>query len=149
MFIYFFFFFSSRRRHTRSLRDWSSNVCSSDLLGPPRVSAKVVEDLSQQEPRIREALGIVGAAEKIAAIFFMIEEPANFIQITRVGQIRNLRHRSTSRGTRWCRRMSSASSTLSTGSQPQHRKDGLHTTHSGQAREAPSRLANRLRIESG
>src|SRR5215471_20651365 len=27
-----FFFFSSRRRHTRSLRDWSSDVCSSDLL---------------------------------------------------------------------------------------------------------------------
>src|SRR5690349_5432303 len=26
------FFFSSRRRHTRSLRDWSSDVCSSDLL---------------------------------------------------------------------------------------------------------------------
>src|SRR5699024_11800539 len=26
-----FFFFSSRRRHTRSRRDWSSDVCSSDL----------------------------------------------------------------------------------------------------------------------
>src|SRR6266508_6526838 len=26
-----FFFFSSRRRHTRWPRDWSSNVCSSDL----------------------------------------------------------------------------------------------------------------------
>src|SRR5690349_23594779 len=25
------FFISSRRRHTRSLRDWSSDVCSSDL----------------------------------------------------------------------------------------------------------------------
>src|SRR5216683_5111200 len=30
-FIFFFFFFSSRRRHTRSDRDWSSDVCSSDL----------------------------------------------------------------------------------------------------------------------
>src|SRR5439155_18669442 len=28
----FFFFFSSRRRHTRWPRDWSSDVCSSDLL---------------------------------------------------------------------------------------------------------------------
>src|SRR5207245_5929986 len=27
-----FFFFSSRRRHTRCYRDWSSDVCSSDLL---------------------------------------------------------------------------------------------------------------------
>src|SRR5436190_13927540 len=31
MFFFFFFFFSSRRRHTRSLCDWSSDVCSSDL----------------------------------------------------------------------------------------------------------------------
>src|SRR5690349_22084674 len=31
LFFLFFFFFSSRRRHTRSLRDWSSDVCSSDL----------------------------------------------------------------------------------------------------------------------
>src|SRR2546429_7171014 len=30
---FFFFFFSSRRRHTRCSRDWSSDVCSSDLLG--------------------------------------------------------------------------------------------------------------------
>src|SRR6267378_5685651 len=30
-----FFFFSSRRRHTRSLRDWSSDVCSSDLRPSP------------------------------------------------------------------------------------------------------------------
>src|SRR5438034_6612910 len=31
LFCLFFFFFSSRRRHTRSLCDWSSDVCSSDL----------------------------------------------------------------------------------------------------------------------
>src|SRR5260370_27087805 len=30
-----FFFFSSRRRHTRFKCDWSSDVCSSDLAGPP------------------------------------------------------------------------------------------------------------------
>src|SRR5437868_10992718 len=33
IFFFFFFFFSSRRRHTRSKRDWSSDVCSSDLIG--------------------------------------------------------------------------------------------------------------------
>src|SRR5258706_9709987 len=34
----FFFFFSSRRRHTRLVSDWSSDVCSSDLMirRPPR-----------------------------------------------------------------------------------------------------------------
>src|SRR2546422_3622705 len=31
---FLFFFFSSRRRHTRCSRDWSSDVCSSDLLRP-------------------------------------------------------------------------------------------------------------------
>src|SRR5882757_11336388 len=31
-----FFFFSSRRRHTRYWRDWSSDVCSSDLTGEPK-----------------------------------------------------------------------------------------------------------------
>src|SRR5947209_12384403 len=31
LFLIFFFFFSSRRRHTRYWRDWSSDVCSSDL----------------------------------------------------------------------------------------------------------------------
>src|SRR5256884_4599089 len=30
-FVVFLFFFSSRRRHTRCSRDWSSDVCSSDL----------------------------------------------------------------------------------------------------------------------
>src|SRR6266508_4932125 len=30
-----FFFLSSRRRHTRWPRDWSSDVCSSDLVGKP------------------------------------------------------------------------------------------------------------------
>src|SRR3712207_8425738 len=29
--LHLFFFFSSRRRHTRYWRDWSSDVCSSDL----------------------------------------------------------------------------------------------------------------------
>src|SRR5436309_13845399 len=37
MMFFFFFFFSSRRRHTRFSRDWSSDVCSSDLDGFPQV----------------------------------------------------------------------------------------------------------------
>src|SRR6266487_4310421 len=32
----FFFFFSSRRRHTRWTGDWSSDVCSSDLVYQPQ-----------------------------------------------------------------------------------------------------------------
>src|SRR5438445_12147668 len=35
-----FFFFSSRRRHTRYWRDWSSDVCSSDLEHSPFMSTE-------------------------------------------------------------------------------------------------------------
>src|SRR5207302_8098926 len=40
-----FFFFSSRRRHTRFSRDWSSDVCSSDLISSGDLAAKVKNDL--------------------------------------------------------------------------------------------------------
>src|SRR5476651_1974351 len=44
-FMYCFFFFSSRRRHTRYWRDWSSDVCSSDLLYPgQRATGEVLLD---------------------------------------------------------------------------------------------------------
>src|SRR3989449_8225631 len=38
----FFFFFSSRRRHTRCSRDWSSDVCSSDLMSSARTKHRPV-----------------------------------------------------------------------------------------------------------
>src|SRR5207302_8364034 len=48
----FFFFFSSRRRHTRFSRDWSSDVCSSDLPQTPsqarRRSVELPEWVSHQ-----------------------------------------------------------------------------------------------------
>src|SRR2546429_2018677 len=39
--LFLFFFFSSRRRHTRCSRDWSSDVCSSDLLFDQRVQQPI------------------------------------------------------------------------------------------------------------
>src|SRR5260221_5750187 len=42
------FFFSSRRRHTRSLCDWSSDVCSSDLTDCSAIRAR--PDQLQLEP---------------------------------------------------------------------------------------------------
>src|SRR5207302_7868919 len=52
--VYFFFFFSSRRRHTRFSRDWSSDVCSSDLARAPgvpfRPSFPVKRDDDENEP---------------------------------------------------------------------------------------------------
>src|SRR5690625_375632 len=45
-----FFFFSSRRRHTRWPRDWSSDVCSSDLcVRTAEEQDKELWDLSDQE----------------------------------------------------------------------------------------------------
>src|SRR5207247_4190023 len=60
-----FFFFSSRRRHTRSTRDWSSDVCSSDLnIDPSMLPSKIVSYLSLPIPRVavtsdptRDAIG--------------------------------------------------------------------------------------------
>src|SRR5206468_6078171 len=49
------FFFSSRRRHTRSDRDWSSDVCSSDLSGLARV-LYVVDALAVRRPGHHDAL---------------------------------------------------------------------------------------------
>src|SRR6266496_3248145 len=49
----FIFFFSSRRRHTRSLRDWSSDVCSSDLEELRRLGVAEVE-LRQELSRASE-----------------------------------------------------------------------------------------------
>src|SRR3989440_2961455 len=49
----FCFFFSSRRRHTRSDRDWSSDVCSSDLL-PDTVGVRELrQNLSVYLRRVR------------------------------------------------------------------------------------------------
>src|SRR5699024_11831867 len=42
LFICFSFFLSSRRRHTRSKRDWSSDVCSSDLIKCQAGFAKIL-----------------------------------------------------------------------------------------------------------
>src|SRR5207249_9668693 len=47
------FFFSSRRRHTRSKRDWSSDVCSSDL-DLTRVQIKSARVVTTREQRIAD-----------------------------------------------------------------------------------------------
>src|SRR3712207_7993974 len=53
-----FFFFSSRRRHTRYWRDWSSDVCSSDLT-EQHVGKLVMAQVDTTEPIIGDG-GITG-----------------------------------------------------------------------------------------
>src|SRR5438105_15755097 len=44
-----YFFFSSRRRHTRSTRDWSSDVCSSDLARVRRLLFRTRQRVRRQQ----------------------------------------------------------------------------------------------------
>src|SRR6266536_3449181 len=64
------FFFSSRRRHTSSTRDWSSDVCSSDLdlvqtaqgghaAGCPTDDVVVIVQLDQRHEETGQILGAV------------------------------------------------------------------------------------------
>src|SRR2546429_9565740 len=69
----FFFFFSSRRRHTRCSRDWSSDVCSSDLFSITRNKlppGQITEPINAQaNPIIGSIYGICmanGVAQPLA-----------------------------------------------------------------------------------
>src|SRR4051812_49765569 len=46
------FFFSSRRRHTRLTCDWSSDVCSSDLIVPEPVAAPLPELVGSEDSEV-------------------------------------------------------------------------------------------------
>src|SRR6266480_5659186 len=60
MYIYFFFFFSSRRRHTRLTCDWSSDVCSSDLVTDHgHAERQDVLHRATVEARVHHALAVV------------------------------------------------------------------------------------------
>src|SRR3712207_8676053 len=55
------FFFSSRRRHTRYWRDWSSDVCSSDLFS--HYEAMTEEQIKAVEQRVNEKISEAIAVE--------------------------------------------------------------------------------------
>src|SRR2546429_2598914 len=68
------FFFSSRRRHTRCSRDWSSDVCSSDLVAFARPAEGLAAHLAATYPhkRLVERKGVgilVIVDEKLVAEF--------------------------------------------------------------------------------
>src|SRR5690606_40275042 len=72
--IYINFFFSSRRRHTRFSRDWSSDVCSSDLTGLEQVAANCAalggsaELCAQLEQLAPGARGVADGAAQLGAV---------------------------------------------------------------------------------
>src|SRR6266542_5729829 len=69
MLLCYFFFFSSRRRHTRCYRDWSSDVCSSDLAGVGLGQRHAEVDAAVGDPRQELLLQLRGAvaADRLAA----------------------------------------------------------------------------------
>src|SRR5215510_15623037 len=66
VFSFFFFFFSSRRRHTRWPRDWSSDVCSSDL----KLLATVLPDSGRLRWALRAGQLARGLAPLLAGLGF-------------------------------------------------------------------------------
>src|SRR6266511_4533077 len=66
-----FFFFSSRRRHTRFSRDWSSDVCSSDLHKGPEVEQALAQHrieghrLPSYSPQMNAAEPWIGWATEV------------------------------------------------------------------------------------
>src|SRR3712207_8104364 len=59
----YFFFFSSRRRHTRYWRDWSSDVCSSDLVASFLDAA--ADPAGQREVAADDDLAVEGVAARV------------------------------------------------------------------------------------
>src|SRR3712207_9567456 len=69
-----FFFFSSRRRHTRYWRDWSSDVCSSDLVDikSPDINAYLKDvtglDVSAKDFRTWNATVLAAVALAVSGV---------------------------------------------------------------------------------
>src|SRR5690606_39514552 len=92
----YFFFFSSRRRHTRFSRDWSSDVCSSDLvarecrqtINPTSRAQSTVNDGSLHEvlDKLLITLGNSGRGVKMAQVLWPNRRELTRSEERRVGK---------------------------------------------------------------
>src|SRR5207253_3954096 len=69
---FFFFFFSSRRRHTRWPRDWSSDVCSSDLVPIGEEAVLRPQEFSLEGRAIRKVRQSVSRLRKAGYSFRLV-----------------------------------------------------------------------------
>src|SRR6266487_5244647 len=73
------FFFSSRRRHTRWTGDWSSDVCSSDLIVPVGLVVRLPLDGSVRVPvplRVDQVIELAPVQEDAAALPALVDGDA-------------------------------------------------------------------------
>src|SRR3989449_4913135 len=83
----FFFFFSSRRRHTRCSRDWSSDVCSSDLMAAIQASQRLREVIAQAVARKLEVEpGALAFRERKVGVAADWERAVPFAQAVELAQ---------------------------------------------------------------
>src|SRR5216684_7845141 len=74
-----FFFFSSRRRHTRCSRDWSSDVCSSDLAALRRQVPDVLVLCAGEgpmRPAIEQQIAFHGLRDTVMLLGHRLDVPA-------------------------------------------------------------------------
>src|SRR5690554_4615355 len=64
-----FFFFSSRRRHTRCGRDWSSDVCSSDMVCyNDQITLMILEALRDEGIKVPEDFSLISFDDSSLAV---------------------------------------------------------------------------------
>src|SRR3989475_1561859 len=84
--MFFFFFFSSRRRHTRFDCDWSSDVCSSDLLLERARDEVLDEDVGVLDQTREQSLAArVGEIERDRALPARVDLPPQFAALLEPG----------------------------------------------------------------
>src|SRR6266702_5144408 len=79
----FFFFFSSRSRHTSWPRDWSSDVCSSDLLG-------ITCTCPLNDGSLHPPIGDPGEIRQVLVIVLLVREQHGICKCICPGEQRNI-----------------------------------------------------------
>src|SRR5207248_4111485 len=95
---FFCFFFSSRRRHTRSYGDWSSDVCSSDLVSAADIVIPAESEVRQVARDIRLPAQLAYGSRVLDALGDVVDRQIEVAVELHRGILRNCwRHRAESR----------------------------------------------------
>src|SRR4030042_4783537 len=85
--MYVLFFFSSRRRHTRCNRDWSSDVCSSDLERTMKPISQLAKELGLKDDEVLpmgRQLGRVDYVKVLERLKSQTKPNAKYIDVTAI-----------------------------------------------------------------